>query len=313
MSWLAPLLNNRFGDALNLELRHEQLFFIRGDQVLDNVGYSEKGTRFNEADFGKPINTLEEMKRNGYWLTGRVYDPEVMREALRRQKDGHYYSVFSNQCQDWADRLKRKAAGIEKRWNLRPGEMLEGLPPEQQLALTEEKKVPPTEPASIGMGVFAILLGVAAILTPILFGARFALILGLFFLASGVSNILYAWRGGDLRAAVPIVFSALLNLAGGAFILINTTVAVMTLSLVVAITLAVQGVSHLLVAAFSRPIRNWLGTLVAGAAMLACAAMVFSRWPISGERFLGVLVGLSLIIGGLSTVYLSQRTRNETG
>ena len=27
-SWLAPLINNRIGDLLNLELRHEQLFFI---------------------------------------------------------------------------------------------------------------------------------------------------------------------------------------------------------------------------------------------------------------------------------------------
>ena len=49
MSWLAPLVNNRLGDRLNLELRHEQLFFIKGDQVLDDVGYSEKGQRFTRG------------------------------------------------------------------------------------------------------------------------------------------------------------------------------------------------------------------------------------------------------------------------
>jgi hypothetical protein len=42
-SWLAPLTNNRLGDALNIEFVHEQLFFIQGNRVLDNVGYSEKG------------------------------------------------------------------------------------------------------------------------------------------------------------------------------------------------------------------------------------------------------------------------------
>ena len=41
-SWLAPLTNNRLGDALNIEFVHEQLFFIQGNRVLDNVGYSEK-------------------------------------------------------------------------------------------------------------------------------------------------------------------------------------------------------------------------------------------------------------------------------
>lgn len=29
MSWLAPLVNNRLGDRLNLELRHEQLFLSK--------------------------------------------------------------------------------------------------------------------------------------------------------------------------------------------------------------------------------------------------------------------------------------------
>jgi hypothetical protein len=106
ISWLARLVNNRLGDRLNLELRHEQLFFIRGDQVLDDVGYSEKGQRFTEAQFGKPIHSLEDLKRNGYWLVGQEYDPAVMREALADQKDGYHYSLFSNQCQDWAERLE---------------------------------------------------------------------------------------------------------------------------------------------------------------------------------------------------------------
>ena len=120
MSWLAPLVNNRFGDRLNLELRHEQLFFIKGDQILEDIGYSEKGQRFTEAQFGKPIHSLEDLKRNGYWLVGQEYDPAVMREALAEQKDGYYYSLFSNQCQDWADRLRRSAERLEAQRGLKP-------------------------------------------------------------------------------------------------------------------------------------------------------------------------------------------------
>jgi hypothetical protein len=110
MSWLAPLLNNRIGDRLNLELRHEHLFFIQGDRVLEDIGYSEKGRRFSEAEFGKPIRSLQELKEYGYWLVGRAYDPAIMREALARQHDGYYYCVFSNQCQDWTDHLRRQLA-----------------------------------------------------------------------------------------------------------------------------------------------------------------------------------------------------------
>jgi hypothetical protein len=92
-SWLAPLTNNRLGDALNIEFVHEQLFFIQGNRVLDNVGYSEKGTRFNEAQFGKPIHSLEDLGRNGYWLVGRRFHPDAVHEALAEQEDGYYYSL----------------------------------------------------------------------------------------------------------------------------------------------------------------------------------------------------------------------------
>ncbi len=66
MSWLAPLVNNPIGDLLNIELRHEQLFFVQADQVVDNVGYSEKGKRFSEAEYGKVIRNLADMKLAGY-------------------------------------------------------------------------------------------------------------------------------------------------------------------------------------------------------------------------------------------------------
>src|SRR5262245_20028974 len=93
-SWIAPLTSNRLGDALNLEFVHEQLFFIEGEKVLRDVGYGEKGARFSESDFGKPIRSLEELQKNGYWLIGRAYHSEAGEAALSELDDGHYYSFF---------------------------------------------------------------------------------------------------------------------------------------------------------------------------------------------------------------------------
>lgn len=310
-SWAAPLVNNRLGDAFNLELRHEQLFFIRGDDVTDNVGFSEKGTRFNEADFGKPIHTLADLRRNGYWLVGRTYDPEVMREALRRQKDGNYYSFFSNQCQDWADRLRRNAAAVEKEWGLAPGGFLTGQPPQPHPECPATRPVPPTEPASLMMGFVAILLGLGAILSPYFAGGSFALILGLFFTASGFSHFVYAVKGRDWRAGAPVLFFGLLNLLGGLFMILNTQIAVVAVSLLIILVLGFQAASNVFLALFSRPRRHWFGTLLGGLALLVCAVLVLLRWPVSGERLLGAAVGVSLIAGGFSTISLSRRIRSE--
>ncbi len=313
MSWVAPLLNNPLGDALNLELRHEQLFFIDGNRVLDDIGYSEKGRRFSEADFGKPIHTLEDLQRAGYFLTGRIYAPEVMREALSRQQDGYYYSFFSNQCQDWVDRLRRQARRVEREWSLEPGQLMESGAPGVVVKPERTAWVPPTEPASIGMGAVAILAGIAAMLAPAFSAVSFTILLGVFFAATGVSNAIYAFHGRDLRTAVPILFFAVQYLVAAVLFLVNTSLAVVGVGVLIAAVLAFHGISKLAVGLFSRPIRNWSGTLGAGFVMVVCALMVYLRWPASSERFLGVFVGVCLIAGGASTIYLSQRTRSDEG
>jgi hypothetical protein len=151
MAWLAPLVNNRLGDLLNLELRHEQLFFVDGDAVTQDVGYSEKGRRFSESEFGKPIRSLADLQRYGYWFVGRVYDPDAMREALLRQQDGHYYSIFSNQCQDWADRLARVAARVERERGIAPS-----WRDERRHRFDSDREVLPTDPGSIVLGIVAL-------------------------------------------------------------------------------------------------------------------------------------------------------------
>ena len=305
MSWLAPLVNNRLGDRLNLELRHEQLFFIKGNRVLEDVGYSEKGQRFTEAQFGKPIHSLEDLKRNGYWLVGQEYDTTVMREALAEQKDGYYYSLFANQCQDWADRLRRSAERLEAERGLKP----KADPP--SAAPHYSKPVSPTEPASIWMGLLAVILGVASILGPIIAGDLFTVFVGIVFLVSGASHVAYGLHAKDWRNFLHFLFLALSLVGGGVLILMNLYFAAVASGTLLAILIAIQGVDSIIVGAGNRPLIRGFGPLAAGIGMLACAALIVSRWPESSDVSVGLWVGLALTAGGLSTVWLSWTTRHE--
>lgn len=300
MSWLAPLVNNPVGDRLNLELRHEQLFFIDGDRVTRDVGYSEKGTRFSEADYGKPIESLDDLKANGYWLAGRTWEPEVMCEALDRQQDGSYYSIFSNQCQDWVDRLKRTARRVEKE---------RGIDPPEGDEIADEKPVSPTEPASILMGVVALVLGLVAMIGPYVAGHFFTWFMGGVFVASGISHAVYAFHARDWRNLVAILLMAAGYGLAGAFLLVNRAVAMVATTNLIAVVLGLQGAGQVALAARSRPFLAWIGTFVAGLAMVACALMVLFKWPGDGQRFLGLVVGSCLLIGGWSTIWLSWQSR----
>ncbi|HEY6868056.1 MAG TPA: hypothetical protein VI792_12415, partial [Candidatus Eisenbacteria bacterium] len=90
---------------------------------------------------------------------------------------------------------------------------------------------------------------------------------------------------------------------------LNRQFAVVAASLVIAIALGLQGAWSIVVALFGRPRVHWLGTLVSGAVMVAGAALAAVRWPSSGPHILGIVVGVSLLAGGWSTIWLSWHTR----
>ena len=167
----------------------------------------------------------------------------------------------------------------------------------------------PVEPASIGMGTVSLLLGAGAVAAPIVSGQLYAAILGLLFLVSGVSHLAYGLHARDWRNMLAILGTAAGHLATGALVLLNRRFAALAGSVVIAVALGFQGAWSVVVALFGRPRAHWLGTLVSGAVMLAGAVLAAIHWRTSGERVLGLVVGLSLLAGGWSTIWLSWRTR----
>ena len=305
-SWLAPLTNNRVGDALNIEFVHEQLFFIDGDRVTADIGYSEKGKRFSEADFGKPIHSLEDLERGGYWLVGRRYHPDAAREALAEQEDGHYYSFFSNQCQDWADRLRRRMDRIEKTRGLPPPE-----PVEEKKEARFWKERAPTVPASLVFAFIAIVLGVGSFLAPVVAAQRSVMVLALFFIASGVADVAYAFHGRLWSQILHTIFFALLNLAGGIALLVDTTVAAYWAGGLFGVALAVNGVAHIVVGLRSRPLTSWLSSLGLGLAMLVTAILLFTKTVGERDAIFGFIIGFNLLLGGITTLWLRWTASRE--
>lgn len=298
--WIAPVTNNRLGDALNIEFVHEHVFFIEGDRVLKNIGYNEESRRFSEEDFGKSLTSLSDVERNGYWLVGRPYHPEAVKAALEQQEDGYYYSFFSNQCQDWADRLRRRTERIEKERGL------PALGTEVRAGADERfwKEKPPTVPGSIWLAVVAILLGIGAFTAPAIAAARSIWVLAAFLIVSGLADIAYAFHGRAWSQLLSILVFALLNIAAGLALMFDAAFAARWAGGLFGIALAFNGIARVVVALRSRPLVRWIGSLVAGVAMLASAVLLFTRTVGEREAVFGVIIGFNLILGGASTLWL---------
>jgi Uncharacterized conserved protein len=236
---------------------------------------------------------------------GPEYDPVVMREALAEQKDGYYYSLFANQCQDWADRLRRSAERLETQRDVQPGHIARSAAPHYS------KPVSPTELASIWMGLLAILLGGASIVGPIVAGDLFTVLVGIVFLVSGASHIAYGLHAKDWRNFLHFLLLALGLFTGGILILMNLHFAVVASGTLLAILITIQGIHSILVGAGSRSLIRGVGPLVGGLGMLACAVLIVAHWPESSDDSVGLWVGLALTAGGWSTIWLSWTTRRE--
>ncbi len=303
LSWLYPLVNNKLGALLHLQLRHDQLFFMKHGQVVDEIGYGDNGKRFHERDFGKVMKTPQDITAQGYWFVEPRFNAKAAYEALGEVQDGAYYSLFSNQCQDWANRVRTKAEQIGKAQHLEP-------PPGRESYGALYHEVAPTVPAAWYCGMIAVIVGVLGLGAPLVTGFHYLKLVALLLFAIGVSDIIYAFSSRAWGTFVSTVFFGLLSMAGGVAVWINDHFLLSNSNGVMAIALAVVGLARIGVSVRSRPFSAWVGTFFTGFLLLATAWIAWIHKEGSAAAWmLGAALSVSFISAGVSTIWLNWRLR----
>ncbi len=301
MEWLAPLVNNRLGKLLRIQLRHEHLFFIQGDRITEEIGFGEKGQRFRERDMGKPMETIDDLKKQGYWLVPPRLDAASARQALSETDDGAYYSLFSNQCQDWAHRVRKRTLKIQRARGL--ADPLPELP-------LRVKKVQPTVPAGWYLGMIAIGIGCLGLLAPEQMGLRYLKFVGLLLAGMGLSDVIYAFASKEWSTTLMTLLTGLLTALGGVAVWSTAEPLASLSTTILALVLAVIGLMKAGVALCSRPFLAWSGTFLAGLAFLTAASVAWvHREGQFGVWILGATLSGAFILAGFSNIWLNFRLR----
>ena len=305
LSWLYPLVNNKLGALLHLQLRHDQLFFMKDGEVVDEIGYGDNGQRFHERDMGKVMKTPLDITAQGYWFVEPRFNAKAACEALGEVQDGSYYSLFSNQCQDWANRVRVQTERIEKAQHLEP-------PPGREAYAALYHEVAPTVPAAWYFGMIALIVGVLGLGAPLVTGFHYLKLVALLLFAIGVSDIIYAFSSRAWGTFVSTVFFGLLSMAGGVAVWINDHFLLSNSNGVMALALAVVGLARIGVAVRSRPFSAWIGTFVTGFLLLATAWIAWIHKEGSAAAWiLGAALSVSFISAGVSTIWLNWRLRRN--
>jgi membrane protein HdeD len=158
----------------------------------------------------------------------------------------------------------------------------------------------------IVLGVLSVIAGIIALGHVALASAISVLFLGWTILFGGVAlavGALVGWKDPGRRW--DLALGALLFLVGLGFVR-NPGVGLLTLTLLAGSLLLVGGIVRL-VAAFQPGAPRAL-LLLSGAVTLLLGFMVFAQWPVSALWFLGTILGIELILEGITTA-ISGRPR----
>ena len=163
--------------------------------------------------------------------------------------------------------------------------------------------------ASIGWGIAMILLGFLALCLPLAAGIGVSIAVGWIVVFGG---ILYGASAFAARGAGPFLWRALAGLVyviGGCYLIFHPGLGLATLTLALALLFFFEGVTEILAFFQHRTIPGAGWILFNGFVTLFLAYIIWSPWPNSSVWAIGTILGINLILSGITRLTYSIAAR----
>jgi uncharacterized membrane protein HdeD (DUF308 family) len=163
---------------------------------------------------------------------------------------------------------------------------------------------------SIGLAVLMIVLGFVATLKPFAAGLGISLFIAWIIVFSGVAHIVYAFAARSGGSFLGRTLIGVAYILGGVYLLKNPSIALASITLVLAVILIAEGVFQLIMFFQLRvmPGSGWI--FFDAFVMLFFGGLIAYTWPGSSLWAIGTLVGINLIISGFTRLMYSVAARN---
>jgi uncharacterized membrane protein HdeD (DUF308 family) len=156
----------------------------------------------------------------------------------------------------------------------------------------------------LALGILMVLLGaVAFVLTPAATIGT-VLVLGWLLVVSGVIEAIHAFRVRRWGGMFLHLIGGVLGILIGLLVVTHPVVGALAWTLLFASFFTVIGLFRLITAAYLR-FPNWGWAVFDGIISLALGILLWAEWPWSGLWFLGLAVGISLVLRGWSYIMLA--------
>jgi uncharacterized membrane protein HdeD (DUF308 family) len=160
-------------------------------------------------------------------------------------------------------------------------------------------------------GIVLVILGVAAVMLPLIATIAIALVVGWIFLLSGVVGLLATFRMRSAPGFWWSLLSGILGVVAGIVLLRWPLSGAFSLTLVLTLFLVLEGVVSIMFALeHKRELSGrWGMMLVSGVVDLILAGMIFAGLPGTAAWAIGLLVGINMVFGGSALIAMALHAR----
>lgn len=155
-------------------------------------------------------------------------------------------------------------------------------------------------------GVLLIIAGVLAIMEPGAAALAANLLLGWLFVFAGIVQLVYAFHQRAKDGFALKALSALLTLVLGIFLLVRPLAGIASIALLIGAFMFASGLSSVVLAFKLKPRKGWGWVLFDGILSIVIALLIAEGWPQSSIEFVGILVGIVMIYGGVWRIVLGR-------
>ena len=160
-------------------------------------------------------------------------------------------------------------------------------------------------------GILLAVLGLAAMIAPLIASLAFTIFLGWMFLISGVAGLAMTFWARQMPGFWWSLISAVLAIGAGLILLTKPAQGVLTLTIVIGAYFLAEGVATIMYALEHRRelSERWTWMLFSGVLDILISAMIITGLPGSAEWAIGLLVGINLLFGGASLIGVALAAR----
>jgi uncharacterized membrane protein HdeD (DUF308 family) len=159
-------------------------------------------------------------------------------------------------------------------------------------------------------GVLLVILGMLAIAEPFLAAVALATFVAWLLIFVGIVHVALAFHAHSGKAMAWKLLVGVAYLFIGGYLLFRPVLGVASLTLMLAFLFLVEGVLDFMLWWKSRSVRGAFWILVDSIITLLLGGMIYVHWPSSSFYAIGTLLGISLIISGVTRVMLSLAVRS---